>query len=204
MNTVAVRTSTRRFLTRRNLVIALVVIAGFPVSIAWALGIGLIESKWSEQSHDYSLDSYEMYAVANIIHTTPQALLADPSKYSTRLLSIQHIEARTLAIDSHRLGLEGSIQFVSYVTDQPAFQILLVDENSYVTPDCTSSTIGCPRSLGDRMQLNQVGATARYDTIQGRWLPLNRYPIPRLSRQPAYSYALWVAKAWVPGALGPR
>jgi hypothetical protein len=54
------------------------------------------------------------------------------------------------------------------------------------------------------MQLEQVAAVARYDAIQGRWLPIEKYPIPRLSRQPAYRYALWVAKAWVPGAIGPR
>lgn len=194
----------RQWMTRRNLIVALVFIAGFPVAIALELVIGAVVSKWSDQSGDFSLDSYATYAVGDIIDTTPKGLLANPGRYARKLVEIRHIEAKTLVIDGHVGDLQGSIQYAAYSANQPADQILLVDENSYVTPDCTSSTVGCPRFLGDRMQFERVAAVAPYDKIQGRWLPIDKYPIPRLSRQPAYPYALWVAKAWVPGAIGPR
>src|SRR5438270_11705333 len=141
-------------MTRRNIILTLVFIIGFPVAIASELLIGAGVAKWSDQSGDYSLDSYATYAVGNVTDTTPRDLLNDPGKYVRKLVEIDHIEAKTLAINSRAGGLQGSMQFAAYTADQPADQVLLVDENSYVTPDCTtSSTVGCPRFLGDRMQL---------------------------------------------------
>jgi hypothetical protein len=194
------------WMTRRTLIVFLVFVAGIPVSVAWALGVGYVTGQWASQSGDYiGLDSYASYAVANVIHTTPRELAAGPGKYAMKIVQLDNIEAKTLVVDSHVGGLQGSIQFSAYAAGDRSTRVLLVDVNSYVTPECTADdTIGCPRSLGDRMEMGDVGAVARYDKIQGRWLPISKYPIPQLRRQPADQYALWVAKAWLPGAIGPR
>lgn len=187
-----------------NMKVILIFVALLPVAFVAQLLIGVAFEKWSDRSGDYSLDSYETYAVGNIIDAMPSDLLSHPNAYARKLVQIDHVVARTLAIDRHSGGLQGSAQFAAYRADQPAAEVLLVDENSYVTPDCTSSTIGCPRFLGDRMVVQRIGDEVQYDKIQGRWLPINKYPIPRVERQPTYPYALWVAKPWLPGALGPR
>jgi hypothetical protein len=180
------------------------VIVSIPLVIAWQLLIGAGVGKWSDQSGDYSVDSYATYDLGGIVATTPGELLKQPDRYAKKLVRIDHINARTLIVDSHLGGLQGSLQFTAYTATQPTDQVLLVDVNSYVTPDCTSTYVGCPRFLGARMEVEQIGAVAQYDKIEGRWLPINRYHIPLLSKQPAYPYALWVAQVWAPGALAPR
>jgi hypothetical protein len=194
----------QRLTDRINPGVILAFIVLLPLAMGVELLIGVAFQKSSDRSGDYSLDSYATYAVGDIIDATPSDLLSHPDEYARKLVQIDHVVARTMAIDRHAGGLQGSAQFAAYRADQPAAQVLLVDENSYVTPDCTSSTIGCPRFLGDRMRVQRIGDQVQYDKIQGRWLPINKYPIPRVERQPAYPYALWVAKPWSPGALGPR
>jgi hypothetical protein len=94
-------------------------------------------------------------------------------------------------------GLQGSAQFLAFAAGQPSKSVLLNDENSYVTPDCASSTSECPRFLGGRMDVHQIGDEVKYDVIEGRWLPINKYPIMRLHTQRQHQYALWVGKAIV-------
>jgi hypothetical protein len=105
-------------------------------------------AKWSDQSGDYNLDSYATYAVGNIIDTTPKGLLSNAGRYARKLVEIDHIEAKTMVIDSHVGGLQGSMQFAAYTAAQPADQIssrrreLLRDSGLYQQHGWLSAVLG--------------------------------------------------------------
>ncbi len=62
-----------------NMKVILIFVALLPVAFVAQLLIGVAFEKWSDRSGDYSLDSYETYAVGNIIDAMPSDFSATPT-----------------------------------------------------------------------------------------------------------------------------
>jgi hypothetical protein len=148
-------------------------------------------------SSDFRSDSVGTYMLANLrgrlLDVTPRDLHDHPDRYALELVKLHGVVARTLHVDSRLGGLQGSSQFLAFPADDPGAAVLLNDETSYVSPICADQYQGCLRFLGDRMDTTGTGGERTYDNIEGRWLPVRRFPLLRLREQPHEQYALWVA-----------
>jgi hypothetical protein len=153
-------------------------------------------------SSDYSSDSLGTYTLANVqgslLDVTPRDLHDHPDLYARKLVRIRHVVARTLNVDSHLGGLQGSAQFLAFAAAEPEAPVLLHDDNSYGRSTCGDRNQSCLTFLGDRMETTAIGGERTYDLIEGRWLPVSKYPLKGLSKQPSHPFALWVGVAHKP------